>query len=423
MLESAYQESLSTAQRLANIIRGGARLELADAQLELRITVVSFARMLSTEGEKHANRMVCQDAAESMAITIDVISPPRLSPLGISYAVEGRGAPPLIPVRWMVGTRNNAASSARVLMASAGDACPMGGDYRGMLTCDSTAEELPMLRRVLEDSSAKVDHSVQRAFARSPLGHGGSFKLGYLPVLPPADADMHKSGDFSSVELRDPEKHGEAALGPCHSQKCKKKSKFRCGQCKGAYYCSAACQKADWKDRHSTECTGKKATAVRARKALVPFPEEEEEAAAAARSAAAGVGTAAGARAPADERKSVTMPLGNKDAPDNILSSVSWKSGAMYMAKKGEIPANYHKAEFLVKVQVPLMGGAATPLMIYDQQRTFQELCAGDSAAGRELSIMIRQQGVNGIKGYFAARREGDSLRIYTDRIAAPQAW
>lgn len=397
-LRVPFSMAFSVGEKLANFATGKS-LDTPKPEYELRVTNLAFAEMLE---KRSSSRKVCQDVKQTKAIILDVISPARLAPGGICYSKEAseQGSLPFIPVRWLVGTRGNRGATTRTMTASARHSCPLGGTYEMMTTTKCSVQELDLLDKVLEEATGKVDEAAQRRFAASELGLHGKFKLGYLPILPPADADM-KLDDGTA--LPDPELAGQGVSQahwptmPCHSQACQQTAKMRCGDCKGAYYCSAKCRRDDWKARHKAECTGAAATAARARR---PVQVAEQPA----------------------QRPSVVMDLGNNDN-EGMAHMLTWshKTGAMQTAKSGVVPPSYHKDEFMIKVQVPVFGSG--PLMVYDKKRTFMELVPSGSDAGLTLAPMIRTGGVNRNKGYFMAKREGDKIRVYTDKMQGPQAW
>ena len=107
-------------------------------------------------------------------------------------------------------------------------------------------------------------------------------------------------------------------------------------------------------------------------------------------------------------------------------------------------PRNAHgRREFDVKVQPPLQGypngggpcgyacreaatssGMPWAAMVYDERRTFEAYLPLDTPGIEALLRRVREEGPRGgIKGFFKARREGDHLRIYADRILSPPAW
>ena len=110
-------------------------------------------------------------------------------------------------------------------------------------------------------------------------------------------------------------------------------------------------------------------------------------------------------------------------------------------------PRNVHGgSEFPVKVQPPLGDGAgpcgfcsrkgATTIglptwgcMVYDERRSFESFLPLDCPAITPLLELVRDRGWRrgagqpGIKGYFIAKREGDNLRIFVDRLLPQPHW
>lgn len=94
-------------------------------------------------------------------------------------------------------------------------------------------------------------------------------------------------------------------------------------------------------------------------------------------------------------------------------------------------PPNAHgEADFAVKVTLPMGFGSVSHGMgmVYDERRTFQafvDLEAEAEEAMPTLTRLIATQGAGGgTKAYFAARRDGDHLRIFVDRVLPqPTGW
>ena len=77
--------------------------------------------------------------------------------------------------------------------------------------------------------------------------------------------------------------------------------------------------------------------------------------------------------------------------------------------------------ELVVKVLLPTAKFAKG--MIYNERRTLQafvDLESDEPNIAALVRLIATQGGDGGIKGYFAARREGAHLRIYVDRILTP---
>lgn len=102
---------------------------------------------------------------------------------------------------------------------------------------------------------------------------------------------------------------------------------------------------------------------------------------------------------------------------------------------KGAPPNVHGRKVFTVKIVLPLndtSDGKAPPGafdglgMVSDQRRTFQSFVdletegAGTAAMTR---LIATKGGGGGLKGYFEAQRDGDSLRIYVDMILPDAGW
>ena len=78
--------------------------------------------------------------------------------------------------------------------------------------------------------------------------------------------------------------------------------------------------------------------------------------------------------------------------------------------------------EFTVKVQIPGDGSFGS-CMVYDEQRSFEVCLTRDVPGAEKIHWIIRSGGPMGLKGYFAARRDGAHLRIFLDRLLDPPSW
>ena len=92
-------------------------------------------------------------------------------------------------------------------------------------------------------------------------------------------------------------------------------------------------------------------------------------------------------------------------------------------------PANVHgRAIFPVKISLPIASKRTAHAdalgMVYDEQRSFQafiDLEADDVPNLATLTRLIAIDGsAGGVSAYFDARRNGDDLLVYVDRVLAP---
>lgn len=82
------------------------------------------------------------------------------------------------------------------------------------------------------------------------------------------------------------------------------------------------------------------------------------------------------------------------------------------------------KKTFLVKVQLAVLSDPDnSPIMIYDQKRSFHGHLHTSSALHAPLVEAVKVEGVMGLKGYFNARIEGEKLLVNPKKIQAPQTW
>eukprot|EP01031_Cornospumella_fuschlensis_P024883 gene24882-30063_t len=182
--------------------------------------------------------------------------------------------------------------------------------------------------------------------------------------------------------------------GHCTLPGCTKPGWAICGKCKSAQYCSRDHQVEHWKV-HKKVC-GK----------------THEELAKM---------TAEGAEGP-----SVVIPI--DDTPFKGMASLTLaRKGAMKVVfDTSEVPRNIHGDQtIIVKVQLPLFAAAISPTMlVYDECKSFQTHILGTlQPANQIISDLVRTKGIQGLKAYLYARREGKNLRIFTDKVAPKPDW
>ena len=105
------------------------------------------------------------------------------------------------------------------------------------------------------------------------------------------------------------------------------------------------------------------------------------------------------------------------------VASMSRQGGAqLKKIHLTDAPPNVHgEREFMVKVQLPMTNGAGDGLgMVYDEQRSFQsfvDLESPDRHMATLTRLIATEGGSGGVKGYFMARRQGDELFIFVDKV------
>ena len=90
--------------------------------------------------------------------------------------------------------------------------------------------------------------------------------------------------------------------------------------------------------------------------------------------------------------------------------------------------------EFIVKVQPPALRPFENPWMCYDgPTRSFQACIPASTADLSQMFEVMQRDGVKtramndpsvvAYKGYFMAKWEGSSVRVFYDEVVSPQAW
>ena len=121
----------------------------------------------------------------------------------------------------------------------------------------------------------------------------------------------------------------------------------------------------------------------------------------------------------------VSLRPDEKLAAGKSVASMSRPSGGAQMRKihLTDAPPNVHgEREFAVKVQLPMAAsGVGDGLgMVYDERRSFQsfvDLESPDLHMATLTRLIATEGNAGGVKGYFMARREGDQLYIFVDKI------
>eukprot|EP00798_Chlamydomonas_sp_ICE-L_P028049 gene28049-31151_t len=152
------------------------------------------------------------------------------------------------------------------------------------------------------------------------------------------------------IELRSVEDDMSKASKPhktCAACGSKEDVKLSCGSCKAVQYCSVECQKKHWKEGHREVC---KSSAAAREKALHPETQS----------------VVFNVKTPND----AAFPMAGMK-----VSNTSLVSGKTRMLRaESSTHKNVHgDSMFMVKVQVPGSGGPS-PIMMYDQCRSFQRL-------------------------------------------------
>lgn len=218
-------------------------------------------------------------------------------------------------------------------------------------------------------------------FANAPISHKGAFSLSFLSVPRP------EQGRLTKVVCSNP---GCGAAGGKQCLVCR------------TPYCSKECQHADWKT-HKKVCAQRAAGAasVGERPSVLVDPKT--------------VSRQMTGDGPAEEKRFFNMSIGGK--------TTTGKLG------KDTLRYDPNRPEYIIKVQGGMFGGS-TPLMIYDQERSFQLSVDPDTSPGLEIArYMGSHRSVPGspypgsVKVFLHARTEAGGLRVFLDKLAPWQGW
>ncbi|KAL7541934.1 hypothetical protein ACHAXR_011369 [Thalassiosira sp. AJA248-18] len=238
-----------------------------------------------------------------------------------------------------------------------------------------------------------------------------------------------KNGKFNEsvlfpTQIKKTKSHGKApyVCAACDTVISDAKPKS-CARCKVTYYCNRECQVLHWKSGGHKEACRK-----------LPTQGGKET----------------------GSRKSIVFDIEDATPPipdGYALTSVNHKTGSRGVSgvkkdQRAELKRKGHKVskiptsknihgdkEFIVKLQPPTgaVGLPKRPWMCYDgPTRSFQAYIPNDTAGLPEVYELLQREGVKshnpmfgwpGYKGYFKAKWEGSSVRIFYDRIVSPQVW
>lgn len=187
-----------------------------------------------------------------------------------------------------------------------------------------------------------------------------------------------------------------------------------CSRCKTTYYCNRECQTSHWK-YHKKVCCKKVSRDSGQRKSFF-FDVKPLDDSRFSFNHKSGIQRVAGM---SKEQRSEMKRKGQK-------------------VSKAPTGKNIHgDKEFIVKLQPPAAGcGDGLPpgnWMCYDgPTRSFQLYVPAGTAELPEVYSLLQREGVktsnpmfgnHGYKGYFYAKWEGGSIRVFYDRLASPQVW
>uniref|UniRef100_A0A7S0NRM5 MYND-type domain-containing protein n=1 Tax=Calcidiscus leptoporus TaxID=127549 RepID=A0A7S0NRM5_9EUKA len=403
-----------------------------EAELAPRVQFLYSLFHIAIAWEKHAQhcwRHVLEHAASGTSVTIDVLRRPLECPEHVEAAAtrfkrgtldgtdkDAAGGPPaaaepLLLVRYLAATREPSRQPPTLPVAlldatlpgrcSTATACSFAADASGgaqvNLVQAASAAQVSQAVAMLQASTELLDEAFAARFYAQSEHHraeDGYFRCSFL--VPPTEKmlqePMHRVQPSSCIVCGKSAPDGEKLK--------------RCARCNSAEYCSKECQSSHWKE-HKKLC-GKSAEQLRAR----------------------GGGDGSIARASLVFDLAYVPVAMQGMAWANI--SVSGQTTRPRVLKQGKAPKNIHGSEeFAVKVQASdaaLLGSeAAMPCHVYDEARSFTGFLECHTPGITPLLRLIQGHGAHfrgrGAKGYFLARREGTSLRIFTDRILPQPAW
>ncbi len=294
-----------------------------------------------------------------------------------------RAPGPLLPVRYMaapaLAVERSIAASARRAPGARNRA---GADLGAPISITCVPGELALWEAHLAGNAAHVSATAAAAFRASPESEGGAFALSFVSVLPASGSVPSGAGTSADDAV-------------CRAPGCGAPAGERCAGCSGATYCSRACQRSDW-PVHKRVCARRD------------------------KNAAAGA-----AAAPADSVQCATAAADGESVVVDLTSArgciagFSFKTGRQYAPQDVAEPGVDLSGgrRFVVKVQVSLEPGK--PSLLYDKDRRVQAMTVSPP-----LAAAVRKYAVGGIpKAYLWAQREGDCVRVFTDRAAPTPEW
>lgn len=376
-------------------------------------------------------RHVLEFAATGDTVTIDILRAPLECPEGLApliRLVQGAGyaaAAPLLLVRYLVATRDPTRSSvpnpvARLdasepqrcsVAAAASHAADNKGNNGHNFVKAASSPELAAAVAVLEANEKLLSEAYTARFYAQSAHHRpepGFFRCSFL--FPPTE-QMLAGPKPSSICAG----CGKRAEGTSYKW---------CERCKLECYCSKECQASHWKV-HKKAC---------GRGGSEQQPDASHEGSARLSLILDLTHTPVGMEGKvrmviSDSGHESTTKLDSKKAPRNIHGSEEFlvKVQATQAALQG-VPGSRKRFEAEAQSigSVPV-SSSRSECMVYDEARSFNTVFECTLPGSERLLQLIDKRGSHvpgrGAKGYFLARREGASLRIFTDNILPQPAW
>ena len=354
-----------------------------DLDLDVRDVLVQLAGYYDARAEERemTPRFIIEDDTQNQAVMLDVVD----------IRTSGDGSPLLI-VQY---SYNVAANLNRNILKQLTDSLvvPRGASSRVMMKLVVTVGCIQALREILDLGTTNLAE-------------------GYVaPCLPlmPSYPPMFKASVLRPI----PQNEHDLSINYCSNRSCKIVASLLCGRCKQNSYCSRDCQVIHFKSGghkavcrpFTTSCVVSMVTPIERAvgRDLVPLTPEQSR------------------RADPEDRRAIgAQYLRDREARLRGLSVL--ERGNLEAAKS--LALNMHGLDiFIVKVQRPtarVPGDTEDINCVYDEKRTFtmQVPLPDDVTDKVKAEPMWR-----GLKAYLYARREGSTLRIFTDACAPNQPW
>ena len=368
--------------------------EIKDINRDLKLALLGISEIFA---KKQKSTRVIFQCEESYAITIDIYSVKKCpSDLFDNSWIKELNQPdskldensiPLLFCRYVLDDRSkikpdnekvfmrNWLDSYRRDVAEPNEAT----NGASMVSTNQSKETIDALVSLLQQNHHKLSNSCREQWrAASPFNTNGPFTPSFIIPLPiPSDLKASKLPENQT---------------PCSFPSCDEHGYYKCARCQNEFYCSKAHQTEHW-PIHKKEC-----------KKAVKYTEA------------------------ADVANTVVVPITNSLLAGFPTATIlSTRGGQATTHEPGKLAKNIHSnREFIIKIQFLSYG---TPMMVYDATRSFTfDISSDIQPAYDTIYSHISTKGILGPgpnmgKAYVYATREGENLRIVTNKIAPAQPW
>lgn len=314
---------------------------------------------------------------------------------------------PIIPVRYAMCRKSEGRERVLSLVQTISRTATEGALIR---LIKATLPEVRLVAKMLREGTRRMSPA---ALARHATGGGatngidaGFWALSFIGV-PAPNPEKYSMSDQEFVD---------AGMIPC-SCGCDAPGVLSCSGCRGAVYKDKDCQRRHWKE-HKLVCSrnGKGG---------------DSSGTGAGRGAGGGEGRAvfsprlASSAPPQGPSILIDLTIDDHYIPEGmVLSTIALNPGGVHNSQLrgsgGVAPLNRHgSARFIVKAQAPLEG---YHMLIYDDSKGLHHFII-KWRAPQLLEAIGKEPTWGGLKAYFYAVREGDSLRVFTGEFAPTQGW